>query len=165
MKIEDAVRPPRTATHKQSQSETYPPPPPFYYGYPPLPAYPPSYYGPSHGHPSGSATLKRGLDHDIPSSDPFVPEEVPTIYPRIDEWLTELDSGERGVDQQGWAQYAVPLSTNGYTRIIQLVDDGPKDLAEMTGMPIGIAKLLIKYAKADSDRITKREKRARRKID
>ena len=114
---------------------------------------------------SSSATLKRGRDHDIPSSDPFVPEEVPTIYPRIDEWLGELDSGERGADEQGWAQYAAPLNKNGYTRIIQLVDDVAKDLAEMTGMPVGIAKLLIKYAKTDSDRITRREKRARTKVE
>ena len=77
---------------------------------------------------SSSATLKRGRDHDIPSSDPF-PEEVPTIYPRIDEWLGELDSGERGADEQGWAQYAAPLNKNGYTRIIQLVNDMAKDLA------------------------------------
>ena len=109
---------------------------------------------------SSSATLKRGRDHDIPSSDPFVPEEVLTIYPQIDEWLGELDSGERGADEQGWAQYAAPLNKNGYTRIIQLVNDMAKDLAEMTGMPVGIAKLLIKYAKTDSDRITRREKRA-----
>ena len=73
--------------------------------------------------------------------------------------------GKRGVDKQGWAQYAVLLNKNGYTCIIQLVDDEAKDLAEMTGMPVGIAKLLIKYAKADSDRVTKREKRAQRKIE
>ena len=118
-----------------------------------------------HLSPSSCATLKRGRDHDIPSSDPFVPEEVPTIYPRIDEWLGELDSGERGADEQGWAQYAAPLNKNGYTCIIQLVDDVAKDLAEMTGMPVGIAKLLIKYTKTDSDRITRREKRARTKVE
>lgn len=110
--------------------------------------------------------MKRGRDYDdAPSSDPFVPEEVPTIYPRINEWLTELDSGERGADEQGWAQYAAPLNKNGYMRIIQLLDDEAKDLAEMTSMPVGMAKLLIKYAKADSDKITKREKRARRKVE
>jgi hypothetical protein len=86
---------------------------------------------------------------------------VPTVYPRIDEWLTELDSGERGADKQGWAQYAEPLNKNGYTRIIQLLDDKAKDLAEMTGMPVGMAKLVIKYAKIDADKITKREKKAR----
>jgi len=57
-----------------------------------------------------------------------------------------------------------PLNKNGYTCIIQLVDDEVKDLAEMTGMPIGIAKLLIKYAKTDSDRITKREKGPKGKL-
>ena len=87
------------------------------------------------------------------------------MYPQIDEWLTELNSGKRGADKQGWAQYSVLLNKNGYKRIIQLVDDGAKDLAEMTGMPVGIAKLLIKYAKAESDRITKREKRAQRKVE
>jgi len=45
----------------------------------------------------------------ITTYHPFVPEEVPTIYPQIDEWLTELDSSECVVDKQGWAQYAVPL--------------------------------------------------------
>ena len=88
-----------------------------------------------------------------------------TIYPQIDEWLTELDSGEHGADEQCWAQYAVPLNKNGYMCIIQLIDDEVKDLAEMTSMPVGIAKLLMKYAKTDSDRITKREKRAQRKVE
>src|SRR5882724_8099694 len=104
------------AAHKHSHSETYPPPHPYYYGYPPHPVHPPSYYGPLHNHVhpslSSSATLKQGHDHDIPSSDPFVPKEVPTIYPQIDEWLTELDSGEHGADEQCWAQYAVPLNKN-----------------------------------------------------
>ena len=90
---------------------------------------------------------------------------MPTIYPRIDEWLTELDSGKRGADEQGWAQYGVLLNNNGYTHIIQLLDDKVKDLAEMTAMPIGMAKLLIKYAKTDSDKITKREKKAQRKVE
>ena len=166
LKIKDAVQPPRMAAHKHSQSETYPPPHPYYYGYPPHPVYSPSYYGlPVHLSPSSRATLKQGRDHNIPSSNSFVPEEVLTIYPWIDEWLSELDSGECGADEQGWPQYAVPLNKNGYTHIIWLIDDVAKDLAKMTGMPIGIAKLLIKYAKTDSDRITRREKRARTKVE
>ena len=57
------------------------------------------------------------------------------------------------------------LDNNGYTHIIQLVDDKVKDLDEMTAMPISIAKLLIKYVKMDSNRITSREKKAQRKVE
>ena len=77
----------------------------------------------------------------------------------------ELDSGKHGADKQCLSQYTAPLNKNGYMHIIQLIDDEAKDLAEMTSMPVGIAKLLMKYAKTDSDRITKREKRAQRKVE
>ena len=57
-------------------------------------------------------------DHDIPNSDPFIPKEVLTLYPQVDEWLTELDLGECSLDKEHWAQYTVPLNNNGYMHII-----------------------------------------------
>lgn len=74
-----------------------------------------------------------------------------------------MDAGDRGRDGQYWTQYWQALDDNGYIRIIQLADDGrtaggAKELAELCGMPVGIAKLLIRYATVDAEKITKREK-------
>jgi hypothetical protein len=102
---------------------------------------------------------------DVPSSDPFNPEENPTRYPRIQDWLVSLDMGERGADNQNWQQYADPLARNGFTRLIQIADEGRHDnsTASLTGicdgMPIGTAHLLVKYAIMDCSKITKDEKK------
>jgi len=73
--------------------------------------------------------------------------------------------GERGADNQNWQQYADPLAHNGFTRLIQIVDEGRRDnsAASLTGicdgMPIGTARLLVKYAITDCSKITKDEKK------
>jgi hypothetical protein len=73
--------------------------------------------------------------------------------------------GERGADNQNWQRYADPLARNGFTRLIQIVDEGRCDnsAASLTGicngMPIGTARLLVKYAIMDCSKITKDEKK------
>jgi hypothetical protein len=79
------------------------------------------------------------------------------------DWLMELDHGERGADGQHWTQYASTLDMNGYKCIIQITEDrkdSTKELADLCSMPLGIARLLIKYATSDTERITKKERKA-----
>lgn len=102
---------------------------------------------------------------DVPSSDPFDPEENPILYPRIQDWLVSLDMGERGADNQNWQQYTDPLARNGFTHLIQIADEGRNDngaaslMGICNGMPIGTARLLVKYAITDCSKITKDEKK------
>jgi hypothetical protein len=95
------------------------------------------------------------------------------VYPRTDDWLKTLDAGARGSDGQDWAQYSDILTANGYLRISQIAsegksdhDEGAKGAKELVdicwGMTLGIAKLLIKYATIDCERITKKEIKRRR---
>jgi hypothetical protein len=170
LRIEDAEKPPRHK-HSRSQPEIQPfefsqPQHQYYYHPPPHPGYGAPFYH-QHHQPPFSPSLTNIYQPPIPSSDPFDPDDVPTLYPRVDEWLTELDSTARGADGQNWAQYAGALNINGYTRIIQIAEDGKdtggaKELADLCSMPVGIAKLLIKYATTDCDKITKNEKKIRK---
>jgi hypothetical protein len=102
---------------------------------------------------------------DVPSSDPFDPEENPILYPRIQDWLVSLDMGEHGADNQNWQQYTDPLARNGFTHLIQIADEGRHDngaaslMGICNGMPIGTARLLVKYAITDCSKITKDEKK------
>jgi hypothetical protein len=102
---------------------------------------------------------------EIPSSDGFEPEDEPTLYPRIDEWLTTLDAGAHGSDGQNWEQYSSVLTTNGYLWVSQIASEGKKEegakgakeLVDICwGMSLRTAKLLIKYATIDCERITKK---------
>lgn len=100
-----------------------------------------------------------GLDSAAPADF----DDNPGIYPRISDWLNDLDQGPRGEDGQNFVQYANVLERNGYCRIFQIADEakgqsGAHDLVGLCeGMTLGIAKLLIKYAKIDCDAIQKRE--------
>ena len=86
------------------------------------------------------------------------PEETPTNYPLISDWLDELNSGSRS-DGHNFAQFGGFLHQNGYTRLYQLADEfhrenGPKELMELCpGMTLGLAKLLLKYAAKDCQKI------------
>lgn len=93
------------------------------------------------------------------SSNPADPDDDPTIYPTTRTWLTDLDSGSRGADGQCFTQFSDALELNGYSRIIQIADEaesGVKEFASLfDGMPIGVAKLLVKYAVKDCKKIQK----------
>jgi len=86
------------------------------------------------------------------------PEETPTNYPLISNWLDELNSGSRS-NGHNFAQFGEFLHQNGYTRLYQLADEfhrenGPKELMELCpGMTLGLAKLLLKYAAKDCQKI------------
>jgi hypothetical protein len=86
------------------------------------------------------------------------PEDTPTNYPLIADWLKKLDSGSRS-DGLDFAQFGEPLHQNGYTRLNQLADEyyrekGPRELTELCpGMTLGLAKLVLKYAANDCQEI------------
>ncbi|KAG1737136.1 uncharacterized protein EDB91DRAFT_1249784 [Suillus paluster] len=91
---------------------------PYYYPYPPPP---PPGYGALHYHhyppqtPTPQASSSHAHSHlKVPSSDSFDPNDAPTIYPHVLEWLFKLDSGKRGADGQVWGQYASVLDNSGY---------------------------------------------------
>jgi hypothetical protein len=57
------------------------------------------------------------------------------------------------------------LDENGYKQILRIAEDGRSDsglwdLVGLCRMPMGIAQLLVKYSRADLDRITKKEKKS-----
>lgn len=124
----------------------YPPPPPHTYPYFPPP--PPAPTAPQQS-PVRKPKPTTGIDSEE--------EESPTLYPLIEEWLTELDSGERGQDKQNFAQYGPALRESGYIRLKQLEDekdDGVKMLMEVCdGLPTGTAKLIMKYVLKDCRKI------------
>jgi hypothetical protein len=91
----------------------------------------------------------------FPQATTHIPNDLPpSAFSHIQDWLTELDAGACGSDGQNFAQYTQVLQENRYTHIIQLADEGKvelgaKELAICARMPVGIAKLLIKFAMAD----------------
>jgi len=90
-------------------------------------------------------------------------DKVPTLYPHITDWLHSLDKGPQGHDQQNFAQYGPELSCNGYIHIFQLADEAGRETGAWNlvdicnGMTLGVARLLIKYAKVECGSIEKRE--------
>lgn len=162
LKIEDAKSAPRSEKKSEDphpiQVGGYPPltpgPYPFYpYGYPPAPPG----YGMDQYH---SGRFK------IASSDPIEEAEDPTLFPKLEGWLRELDQGKRGADNRCFLQYAIPLEANGFSRIFQLADKdmiSSTDLISMCpGMNQGTASLLLGYAREDTEKIRKREARRAR---
>lgn len=88
-------------------------------------------------------------------------DESPTLFPKIDDWLLDLDSSERGEDGHGFAKFGAVLREHGFVRVVQLADlggEGEKTLLTIcTGMTLGVAKLLMKYAKVDCKKVRKQE--------
>ncbi|KAJ7431988.1 hypothetical protein B0H11DRAFT_2297918 [Mycena galericulata] len=152
-----------TPSSRRLPSNFHPPPPHPYPFYPPPGPYPPPYYptptAPVLDPPAPQQAAKLKPASSIDSQE----EESPTLFPKIDDWLLDLDTSERGEDGHGFTKFGPTLRANGYMRIIQLVDEG-KDGAEMlrtmcseNGMTSGVAKLLMKYAVADCKKIRKAE--------
>ncbi|KAJ7503209.1 hypothetical protein B0H11DRAFT_2273927 [Mycena galericulata] len=140
-----------------------PPPAPYPYPYhPPAGPYPHAYHPPPPLPPSIPAAPNpppKLLNADADSDD----DEAPTLFPKIEEWLLDLDTSERGEDGHGFGKFGKVLRDQGFARVVQIPDLNEKDLMAMCeGMSIGVAKLLIKYAKADCRKIRKQE--AERKV-
>ncbi|KAJ6585529.1 hypothetical protein B0H19DRAFT_1250335 [Mycena capillaripes] len=134
----------------------YPPPPPGIYPHPPYyPPQPPAHapHPPPHNvAPTATITsLRKGPSVDSQADD------SPILYPKIEEWFLELDMGERGEDGHGFHKFGQIFRENGYTRVIQLADEGEGGVAVLptmcAKMPMGTAKLIMKYAIKDCKEI------------
>jgi hypothetical protein len=122
--------------------------------YPPFAHYPPQGYPyPMYHGPGGMPPY----NSPVPASN-LMDDDNPTLFPRTGDWMRNNDNGNRGEDGHNFSQYGPALEAAGYTRILQIADEGrcessARDLITICeGMPLGIAKLLIKYA--DKDCIT-----------
>jgi hypothetical protein len=77
-------------------------------------------------------------------------DELPTLFPVIEDWLLELDALERGNNSHNLSQFTPTLQTNGFVYIIQLADEGDGGAATLQeicpGMLMSVSKLLMKYA-------------------
>ncbi|KAJ7724614.1 hypothetical protein B0H16DRAFT_1895377 [Mycena metata] len=104
---------------------------------------------------------------DIPSSDPIEEPEDVTLFPRLNNYLQELDNGPRGQDGHDFAQFWPDFEREKYIRIVDLEGMAVKDLKELVpDIAHGTASKLIGYITNDIKAIRKREakekKRARK---
>ncbi|KAJ7866368.1 hypothetical protein B0H14DRAFT_2573376 [Mycena olivaceomarginata] len=95
----------------------YPPSPgPYLHAYyPPLPA---PYLEPRPKSPVQAAVPTPSVSTDLDQ------DELPTLFPVIEDWLLELDALERGNNSHNLSQFTPTLQTNGFVYIIQLADEG-----------------------------------------
>ncbi|KAJ7190854.1 hypothetical protein GGX14DRAFT_407609 [Mycena pura] len=147
---------------RATSSRQLPPPPapyPYPYYLPPGPY--PHVYQPQPAPPAVPAAIVNPPPN-VPNADPDSDDdESPTLFPKIDDWLLELDTSDRGEDGHRFHQFGPALRNEGFARVVQILDlgaEGEKELVKICdGMPIGVAKLMMKYAKVDCKKIRKRE--------
>ncbi|KAJ7204818.1 hypothetical protein GGX14DRAFT_646425 [Mycena pura] len=144
-----------------SSRQLPPPPAPYPYPYYPPPGPYPHVYQPQPAPPAFPADVVNpppSVSNADPDSDD---DESPTLFPKIDDWLLELDTSDRGEDGHGFHKFGHALRNEGFARLVQILDlgaEGEKELMKICdGMSIGVAKLMMKYAKADCKKIRKRE--------
>jgi len=128
-------------------------------GYP----YPFTPYGPlSHMPPwgSGYGMHATASSSRLPPSSPSGEDiEDVTLFPRISQWLRDLDDGPRG-DGHNFSAWVDYFAERKYMRICDITDGmSSLELSKNSGMAEGTAKRLISYAEADTQVIRKREKR------
>lgn len=104
----------------------------------------------------------------MPSSDGIYDElDDISLYPRLPQWLQELDDGVRGRDGRNYAQYGAALEEAGYDRICDLEDEGlvtPESLGRDWGMKSGVATKVLSWARHDVKKIKDSERRRLREI-
>ncbi|KAJ7463643.1 hypothetical protein FB451DRAFT_1265104 [Mycena latifolia] len=128
--------------------------PPF--GYPPFPWQWPPFQTP----PQPSTMNRHGRYDDMPSSDPPEMAEDSRLFPRIGNWLPELDEGPRGADGHNFSQYAPDFDREKYIRIVDLESLKINDLKTLIPeMAHGTAAKMLAYATTDIGLIRKRERK------
>ncbi|KAJ7189221.1 hypothetical protein C8R46DRAFT_1184375 [Mycena filopes] len=149
------------ASRRQIVQNLPPPPPPGPPGYPyyhPAGPYPYAYYPPP---PAPPAAAVPAPESTKAAADDSEDDETPTLFPKIDEWLSELDTSERGEDGHHFTQFGPLLRAQGFMRLVQLTEmgaDGETMLQGIcAGMTLGVAKLVLKYARVDCKKIRKTE--------
>ncbi|KAK7035010.1 hypothetical protein R3P38DRAFT_2772057 [Favolaschia claudopus] len=97
-------------------------------------------------------------------SSPPEPMEDNRLFPRITDWLGNLDKSEsRGADGHNFLQFVFDFQRERYVRLLDLEHLSVQDLKELSPeMATGTASKLLAYAKADIKKIRKDEKRRMR---
>jgi hypothetical protein len=77
--------------------------------------------------------------------------EDPTIFPRVQEWLQNLQQGPLGQDGHQLEMHAPALLGQGYIQISDLADEMsvPELLSHCPGLREGTAKIILKQAKKE----------------
>ncbi|KAE9403461.1 hypothetical protein BT96DRAFT_990323 [Gymnopus androsaceus JB14] len=141
-----------------------------------VPAPPPTYqtamggYGPYGAYtlPPASPFRSQGYSrcNEMPSSDPIEPTEDVTLFPRLEQWLTDLDNGMQGHDGHNFALFAPDFLREKYMRISDLDGLTMSDVLEMcSGMARGTAKKIIDIATRECKDIRKKEKQRVREME
>ncbi|KAJ7766320.1 hypothetical protein DFH07DRAFT_769865 [Mycena maculata] len=107
--------------------------------------------------------MSRGHYQDVLSSPPEVVEDS-RLFPRIGDWLQELNDGPRGVDEHNFAQFAADFDRERYVRVVDLerlkIDELKSLIPEIAH---GTASKLLAYATADIGVIRKQARKRARK--
>ncbi|KAG8942431.1 hypothetical protein FRC03_003220 [Tulasnella sp. 419] len=136
--------------------------PPFPYGcYPPPPFYSMQNGAYTAGGNPGAQALPvnwNGFQHPSSYSVDGLGDDI--IYPKIDDWLKDLDNHKvRGQDGFNFSQYGPCFKTQKFIWIDQLADSqrvSVDKLAEWLDIEVGVAEIILKYAAVDVKRL-KRE--------
>ncbi|KAJ7194747.1 hypothetical protein GGX14DRAFT_404530 [Mycena pura] len=139
-------------------------PPPFAPYYPPPPPPPPP-APPSAPTPSSPATSQNPPQHSVlrqATSIDSQDDDPPTIYPTVDDWLLDLNTGDRGEDGHHFLLFSAALRKQGFAHMSQLANEGADGVETLQricpDMKLGTAKLLMKYAVKDCKAIRKIER-------
>ena len=151
----------KAAKAEATPLELQPPAPPTmgFLGYP----YPFTPYGPpSHMPPWGPGYGMHAIvsSSKLPPSSPSAEDvEDVTLFPRISQWLHDLDNGPYG-DGHNFSAWVEYFAEQKYMRICDIADGmSSLELSKSSGMAEGTAKCLVSYTEADTWAICKREKR------
>ena len=125
--------------------------PPGMYGYPQGPVPMPLPWG----YPSGMPLPGQYFGTQPPTMNSMptaTSNAAPIVFPDIAAWFSYLDQHEdRNKDGLIFAPYGVTLKSKGFLRLSQLTSEyiQLKDLQEWLGIEVGMAILIMQYAKED----------------
>ncbi|KAA1479853.1 hypothetical protein DENSPDRAFT_846397 [Dentipellis sp. KUC8613] len=156
---------------KANQANATPPQPqmPYhlpFYPFPPFPPYGMPYPLDHHGSPSASRRRRRSPSPDTHhfSSDPPIPDEDPTIFPLISDWLQTLDHSKRGNDGTNYSQYIPLFAAHSIDRVVEIGDQHSMKAVDLVAifqpsMPIGHANRIITFARQEVEAVRKAQRR------
>ncbi|KAH7880330.1 uncharacterized protein C8R40DRAFT_1165285 [Lentinula edodes] len=103
---------------------------------------------------------------EMPSSDPIESTEDVTLFPRLEQWLADLDNSPHGLDNHDFASFSPDFLREKYMRISDLDGLTLNELLEICGgMARGTAKKVVKCAARECKVIRKKEKQRLREME
>ncbi|KAJ3811439.1 hypothetical protein F5876DRAFT_75798 [Lentinula aff. lateritia] len=134
---------------------------PMHYGYAP-------YGAPGFMQPPASPFKHRshsGRDK-MPSSDPMESMEDVTLFPRLEQWLADLDNSPHGLNNHDFASFSPDFLREKYMCISDLDGLTVNELLEICGgMARGTAKKVLECAARECKVIRKKEKQRLREME